>query len=54
MENVIAFVVENKLVIVGFLFAASEVLALVPSIKSNSVFQLIYNGLKKIKEKLVG
>lgn len=30
-----------------FLFAASELLALIPSVKANSVFQLIANALKK-------
>jgi hypothetical protein len=43
MEVVIA----NKVVILGFLFAASELLAIIPSIKSNSVFTLIFNFLKK-------
>lgn len=45
MEVIIA----NKFVIVGFLFALSEVLALFPGIKSNSVFQLVFNMIKKIK-----
>jgi len=44
MEVIIA----NKFIIVGFLFALSEVLALIPGIKSNSVFQLAANFLKKI------
>ena len=44
MELVLA----NKMVIVGFLLALSEVLALIPSIKSNSIFQLIGNLLKKV------
>jgi len=44
MELVLA----NKMVIVGFLLALSEVLALIPSIKSNSIFQLVWNGLKKV------
>jgi hypothetical protein len=47
MEVVIA----NKVVILGFLFALSEVLALIPSIKSNSVFQLVVNVLKKVSNK---
>ncbi len=41
----------NKVVILGFLFALSEVLALIPSIKANSVFTLIYNALKKVAGK---
>jgi hypothetical protein len=47
MEVVIA----NKVVIVGFLFALSEVLALIPSVKANSVFQVIVNVLKKVSGK---
>ena len=39
---------EQWLLIAGALFAISEVLALIPSVKSNSVFQLIFNTLKKI------
>jgi hypothetical protein len=44
-------VISNKVVILGFLFALSEVLALIPSIKSNSVFQLVVNVLKKVMNK---
>jgi hypothetical protein len=44
-------VVANKVVILGFLFALSEVLALIPSIKSNSVFTLVVNVLKKVLNK---
>lgn len=47
MEVILA----NKFVIIGFLFALSEVLALVPSIKANSVFTLVYNALKKVAGK---
>lgn len=43
---VIVFFAENKALIFAALFAMSEVLAEVPSIKSNSVFQLVYNVLK--------
>jgi hypothetical protein len=39
---------EQWLIIAGALWAVSEALALIPSIKSNSVFQLIQNGLKKL------
>lgn len=38
--------------ILGILFGLSEVLAMIPSIKSSSVFQLIYNVLKSIKDKI--
>ena len=45
------FIIENKALILGALFAISEVLAVVPSIKSNSVFGIIYNALKSIMGK---
>ncbi|MCL4419952.1 hypothetical protein M1146_07735 [Patescibacteria group bacterium] len=38
---------EQLLLIAGALFAISEVLALIPSVKSNSIFQLIFSLLKK-------
>jgi hypothetical protein len=41
------FILANKVVILAFAFALSEVLGLIPNIKSNSIFQLVYNGLKK-------
>ena len=37
------------LVIIGLLLALSEVLALIPKMKSNSIFTLIVNILKKVK-----
>jgi len=40
----------NVAVIFAALFALSEALALIPSIKSNSVFQAIVEGLKKLKD----
>lgn len=40
------FLLENKAVILAALFAISEALALIPGIKSNSVFTLIFNLLK--------
>ena len=46
MEVILA----NKEIILVFLLALSEVLALIPSIKANSVFQLAVGGLKKLKE----
>ena len=44
-------IIANKVVILGFLFALSEVLALIPSIESNSIFTLVYNALKKVAGK---
>lgn len=40
------FIMANKVLILSVLFGLSELLALIPGIKSNSVFQLIFNMLK--------
>jgi hypothetical protein len=45
------FITENWIVILGALLALSEVLALIPGIKANSVFQLIVNVLLSLKPK---
>lgn len=42
---------ENYVIILGALFAVSEALALIPQVKSNSVFQLITSVLKKLAAK---
>lgn len=47
MELVLA----NKAVVFGFFFALSEVLSLIPSVKSNGVFQLIVSLGKKLAGK---
>ena len=39
---------EQWLIVAGALLAVSEALALIPSVKSNSVFQLIQKLIKKI------
>lgn len=39
------------LAIVSLLFAVSEALALIPSVRANSVFQLVYNLLAKMIKK---
>ena len=44
-------IVANKVIILGFLLALSEVLALIPSIKANSVFQILVNAIKKVAGK---
>lgn len=49
MEVIIA----NKEVVFGLLLALSEVLALVPSVKANSVFQLAVQGLSALKGLIV-
>lgn len=41
-----AFIQQNWGVIATALFGVSEVLALIPGIKSNSVFQAVWNFLK--------
>lgn len=42
--------VENYGVIAAALLAVSEVLALIPAVKANSLFQLIFGWLKKSKK----
>lgn len=44
------FITTNWAVIATALFAVSEVLALVPSVKSNGVFQLLLNLLKNFSK----
>lgn len=44
------FVVQNWEVIATALFAVSEVLALIPGVKANSVFQVLTGLLKKKAE----
>lgn len=47
MEVIIA----NKAVVFGFLFALSEVLALIPALKANSIFEMAVGLIKKIAGK---
>ena len=42
---------DKSVIILGALFAVSEALALIPAIKSNSVFTLVWNVLKKLAGK---
>jgi hypothetical protein len=44
-------IVANKVIVLGFLLALSEVLALIPSIKANSIFQIVVNAIKKVAGK---
>jgi len=44
-------IVANKLVFLGLALAISEALALIPAIKSNSIFQLVVNLIKKVAGK---
>lgn len=47
MEVILA----NKVVILGFMLALSEVLALIPSVKANSVFEMVVGVVKKLAGK---
>lgn len=53
MENAVAWVIENKVVVVAALFFLSEVIGMVPTIKASGVFQAIYNAIKYLYEKVV-
>jgi len=44
------FLIENKTAILGAALAISEILALIPSIKANSIFQLLFGWLKSSKK----
>lgn len=46
----ITFILANKALVLGVLLAVSELLAVVPSVQANSVFQLVVGALKKAKE----
>ena len=46
-----SFITENFVAIIVALLAISEVLALIPSIQANSIFQLIVNVLKGLVPK---
>lgn len=43
-----SFLVANKVVVVSALLAISEVLAAIPAIKSNSIFELVVGFFKMI------
>jgi len=47
MEAIIAFLLLHKVVILSALLAISELLALIPQLKANSIFQLIVGMIKK-------
>ena len=44
----IDFLVTNKVVIIGALLAISEVIGLIPSVKANSVFEIVVSFLNKL------
>ena len=41
------FIIENKVAILSVCLAVSELLALIPGIKANSIFQLLFGWLAK-------
>lgn len=47
MENVIVWAQENLPLILAVAFAVSEALGMIPSFKSNGVFDFIFKALKK-------
>jgi hypothetical protein len=49
--EVINFIVTNKAAILAFLVATSEVLALIPGVKQNSIFEVVVDVLKKFVQK---
>lgn len=51
MQDIINFIAGNWAVIASALFALSEVLSLIPSIKANGVFQLILGLIQKTSTK---
>lgn len=49
LVDIIAWFQANAPIILGILFALSEGLSLIPSVKANGVFQLIFGWLQKNK-----
>ena len=49
ISNIVGFV--QTPAFLGALLAISEALAMIPSIKANSIFQAIFNGIKSIAKK---
>ena len=49
MSQIIDWIVAHKALELGVLFAISEGLALIPQVKANSVFQLVFGWLAKNK-----
>jgi hypothetical protein len=50
-ENTMQWLSDNLPLIFGVLFGVSESLALIPSVKSNSIFQLIFNVISTLAGK---
>lgn len=49
MSAIIGWIAEHGTIIFGVLWGLCEALAAIPFVKANSVFQLIYNWVKKEK-----
>jgi hypothetical protein len=49
--EVYAYFMAHQVVIIGGLLAVSELLALIPGVESNSIFQLFVAAVKKLKPK---
>lgn len=54
LGHAIDFILANKVIILAALLAISELLALIPGVKANSVFQAIVNGIKWALDKAKG
>lgn len=50
MQAFINFIVENKVLILSVLLGISEILGSFEMFKSSSVFELVVNWLKKLKD----
>lgn len=53
MADVIAWIVTNKAMVFGILFAISEGLSFIPGVKSNGIFQLVFGWLTSAKDAVV-
>lgn len=47
MAQLVEFFNNNGAMVFGILFAISEALSFIPAVKSNGIFQMIYNFLKE-------
>lgn len=50
MQILMAWLTANQTMILGFGWAISEALSMIPAIKANGVFQLIFGWLKSNKD----
>lgn len=49
MSALMSFFSSNSVVLLGAALAVSEALALIPSLKSNSILQLVINAIKSLE-----